>query len=244
MQNRLSIVIPMFNEAERIEKVLDRVWAASRSTGWGHEIILVDDGSSDDGVARARRWMERIPAAQRDAVILLLQPENQGKWSAVRRGYRQASGDVILVQDADLELDPAQYPQLLEPFSDPRVHVVYGVRSLPTEAYPWAFRMANHVLNGLTSCLFLTKVGDMETAYKALRREVAASMELEACHFEGEPEVTAKILRQGYRIREVPVSYLPRNRQEGKKVRFRDGFQAVVELLRWRLVPKAWWVLR
>lgn len=235
-------MVPVYDEADKVTTLLDRVWACRDPGGWATELILVDDGSSDGSAERVRAWMDRLPVPDREGIRFFVQGRNQGKWAALRRGFREARGEVLLVQDADLELDPAQYPQLLAPFDAPEVKAVYGVRACEGSAQPaLSSRVANRVLSTLTSCLFLSRIRDMETGYKALRREVLESLSLEACRFEGEPEVTAKVLRLGCRIRQVPVRFTPRTHIEGKKIGFKDGVEAVLELIRWRLVPMAWW---
>jgi len=229
---KLSVIIPAFNEAATIGEVLRRVRAVE--VGMEKEIIVVDDGSTD-------QTRERLAACRAEAtgVELHFHSEvNLGKGAAVRIGLAKATGDIVLVQDADLELDPAAYPGLLAPILRGEADVVYGVRdywAVPDSH--WTTRVANFGLSALTTLLYQRHVSDMETAYKVMRRDLAQSLRLRSVGFDFEPEVTAKILRLGHRIYEVPVTYRPRSVRDGKKIRWTDGVRAVGMLVACRVAP-------
>jgi dolichol-phosphate mannosyltransferase len=227
---RLSVIIPVYNEEQTIQEILDRV-AAVELTGIEKEIVIANDGSTD-GTRRAideRRLPQDLP------VHVYHSPINLGKGAAVRMGLAFATGDVLLVHDADLELDPAEYVQLLKPIVEGTADVVYGSRFLsPTGRVPARTRAANRFLTFLTNVLFGGRLTDMETAYKVMRREALAGLRLRSVGFDIEPELTARLLRAGRRIVEVPISYNPRRIDEGKKMRWIDGVDAVYTLLKCR----------
>jgi len=227
---RLSVIIPVYNEEQTIHEVLERV-AAVELAGIEKEIVFANDGSTD-GTRRAideRRLRQDLP------VHVYHSPINLGKGAAVRMGLAFATGDVLLVQDADLELDPAEYVQLLKPIVEGAADVVYGSRFLsPTGRVPARTRAANRFLTVLTNVLFGGRLTDMETAYKVMRREALVGLRLRCVGFDIEPELTARLLRAGRRIVEVPISYNPRRMDEGKKMRWIDGVDAVYTLLKCR----------
>ena len=227
---RLSVIIPVYNEEQTIHEVLERV-AAVELAGIEKEIVIANDGSTD-GTRRAideRRLPPDLP------VHVYHSPINLGKGAAVRMGLAFATGDVLLVQDADLELDPAEYVRLLKPIVEGAADVVYGSRFLsPTGRVPARTRAANRFLTLLTNVLFGGRLTDMETAYKVMRREALAGLRLRSVGFDIEPELTARLLRAGRRIVEVPISYNPRRMDEGKKMRWIDGVDAVYTLLKCR----------
>ncbi|HTM24636.1 MAG TPA: glycosyltransferase family 2 protein [Vicinamibacterales bacterium] len=227
---RLSVIIPVYNEEQTIHEVLERV-AAVELAGIEKEIVIANDGSTD-GTRRAideRRLRQDLP------VHVYHSPINLGKGAAVRMGLAFATGDVLLVQDADLELDPAEYVQLLKPIVEGAADVVYGSRFLsPTGRVPARTRAANRFLTVLTNVLFGGRLTDMETAYKVMRREALVGLRLRCVGFDIEPELTARLLRAGRRIVEVPISYNPRRMDEGKKMRWIDGVDAVYTLLKCR----------
>lgn len=228
---RLSVIIPVYNEEQTIDDVLDRV-AAVDLGAIEKEIVIANDGSTDDTrrILDARQWPAGLP------VHVHHSPINLGKGAAVRLGLAFATGDVLLVQDADLELDPNEYGLLLQPLLDGRADVVYGSRFLRrTGSVPMGTRTANRFLTLLTNILFGARLTDMETAYKVMRRAALDGIRLRAAGFDIEPELTARLLRAGRRIVEVPISYTPRRIEEGKKMRWIDGVDAIYTLLKCRL---------
>jgi len=227
---KLSVIIPVYNEEQTINEVIERVWAVDLGP-IEKEIIIADDGSTDATarIADANRWI------QSGRVQVHHSPINLGKGAAVRLGLSFATGDIVIVQDADLELDPQEYVRLLQPILDGRADIVYGSRFLqPTGRIPTRTRMANRFLTLLTNVLFGSRLTDMETAYKVFRREVLTGLRLRCVGFDFEPEFTAKVLLAGRRITEVPISYAPRTADEGKKMRWIDGMDAVYVLLKSR----------
>ena len=231
---KLSIIIPVYNEEQTIAEVIERVWMVDLGA-LEREVIIANDGSSD-GTRRAidaSRWVND------PRVTTYNSPINLGKGAAVRLGLAFASGDILLVQDADLELDPNEYGRLLAPMLDGRADIVYGSRFLnPTARVALKRRLANGFLTMLTNLLFGARLTDMETAYKVFRREALAGFQLRCVGFDFEPELTAKLLRAGRRILEVPIGYHPRTAQEGKKIRWTDGVDAIYVLLKCRFAAK------
>lgn len=227
---RLSVIIPVYNEEQTIDEVIDRV-AAVDLGAIEKEIVIANDGSTDRtrGIIDAHEW----PAGL--AVHVHHSPINLGKGAAVRLGLAFANGDILLVQDADLELDPNEYGLLIQPILEGRADVVYGSRFLqPTSRVPTKTRAANRFLTMLTNVLFGGRLTDMETAYKVMRRSALDGIRLRTVGFDIEPELTAKLLLAGRRIVEVPISYNPRRVDEGKKMRWIDGVDAIYALLKCR----------
>jgi glycosyltransferase involved in cell wall biosynthesis len=240
---KLSIVLPVYNDRQTIEEVLRRVQAVAIDK----EIIIVDDGSQDGtrellgAIDRAASWhgVVFLPLTncwlRADNVCVLFQPENRGKGAAVSRGFSSATGEVVIVQDADLGLDPQDYFKLLEPIEEGRADVVYGSRYLtgPVRGIRCWQRWGNRLLTQLSNRLTKLRLSDVWAGYKALRREVAQSIELRANGFGFEQEVKTRIARAGWRVCEVPISYPPRKYSEGKKLGWRDGLQGIWQTIRY-----------
>ena len=227
---RLSVIIPVYNEEQTIQEVLERV-AAVDLAGIEKEIVIANDGSTDG----TRRVIDERHLPANLPVHVYHSPINLGKGAAVRMGLAFATGDVLLIQDADLELDPNEYSALLQPIAAGRADVVYGSRFLaPSGRVPGKTRAANRFLTVLTNLLFGGRLTDMETAYKVMRRTALEGVRLRCVGFDIEPELTARLLRAGRRIVEVPISYNPRTEDEGKKMRWVDGLDAVYTLFKCR----------
>jgi glycosyltransferase involved in cell wall biosynthesis len=246
---KLSVLIPCYNEIETIAEIVDRVSAVEvrlkvRDGRFGlpmtadhtvemvldKEIIIVDDGSRDG----TRDLLPQL--AQLPGVFVHYHKRNQGKGAAVRTAIEAATGDIMLVQDADLEYDPREYPALVQPILEQRSQVVYGSRFLggPRKAMFFSHMLGNKVLTLFTNILFDTILSDMETCYKVFTYEVAQQLHLKSPGWGFDPEITAKILKRGYRIYEVPISYTGREYDEGKKISWRDGLTVMWTLLRYR----------
>lgn len=227
---KLSIIIPVYNEEQTIEAVVEKVLAVDLGD-LDSEVIIADDGSSDG----TRAAIANSAWSRDQRIHVYANRINVGKGCAVRLGLSYATGDVLLIQDADLELDPREYSLLLAPILDGRSKVVYGSRFLkPVARIRLRSRIANKALTWLTNVLFGSRLTDMETAYKAFRKEVLDGIRLRCVAFDFEPEFTAKILLKGHSIVEVPISYHPRTADEGKKIRWVDGLDAVYTLLKCR----------
>ncbi len=221
----LSIVIPAYNERDTIRDVLQRV----RATPWPKQIIVVDDGSTD-GTADVL-----ASEARQGDVEIIAHARNLGKGAAMRSGIQRARGDVIVVQDADLEYDPADYPALLGPIEKGLAKVVYGSRFLgPHRAMYFWHAVGNKLLTLTCNILFDTTLTDMETGYKAFTADVIHSFRLRSDRWGFDPEITAKVLKRGHRIYEVPISYAGREFDEGKKITWKDGITVFLTLLRYR----------
>jgi glycosyltransferase involved in cell wall biosynthesis len=224
----------VYNEEQTIGAVIERIRAVNLD-GVEKEIIVANDGS-DDGTRRA---IDEGPWRDDPNVRILHSPINLGKGAAVRLGLQYATGDVLLTQDADLELDPNEYSSLLAPILKDGAIVVYGSRFRQANpAISFRTRFANRALTMLTNVLFGGRLTDMETGYKAFRREVLQKVRLRCVGFDFEPEITAKLLLAGYRITEVPIGYSPRRVDEGKKIRWFDGLDAVYILIKCRLTGR------
>lgn len=224
----LSVIIPVYNEVHHIREIVKRVQA----TKLAKEILIVDDASTD-GTQELLRSLDG-----KKKVRIILHEKNQGKGAAVVTGINAARGDTLLIQDADLEYDPRDYPALLLPIKEGRADVVYGSRFLgaPHRVAMFWHQVANQILTFMTNILYDSILTDMETGYKVFRREVIVGMKIRSKRFNFEPEFTAKILKRKYRIYEVPISFNPRDYSEGKKIGLKDAFEAVWALIRYRVM--------
>ncbi len=229
---KLSVVIPVYNEQETIGQVIDRV----RRVDLGSiekEIIVLDDGSTDGSAEVLAEYASDFPQLVTIHTSLI----NLGKGAAVRLGMACATGDIIIIQDADLELDPSEYRRIIAPIVAGQWDVVYGSRFLKKpKGIRLCTRLANRFLTMLTNVLYGARLTDMETAYKAFRREVVEGLHLRCVRFDFEPEITAKLLLAGYQIHEVPIGYTPRTQDEGKKICVINGIEAILTLFRCRFL--------
>jgi glycosyltransferase involved in cell wall biosynthesis len=229
----LSIIVPVYNEARTVRSVLDRL--VSIDLPLPREILVVDDGSTDG-------TKDALAAAVRDglAVTVIRSEKNGGKGNALRKGLEHARGTIVAIQDADLELDPAQLGALVQPIVAGTTRVVYGSRFLngrPQAA--WLSVAANRLLTGVTNVLYGASLTDMETCYKIMRADVARSLRLEANRFDIEPQITARLLRAGHHVTELPVRFEARTRKQGKKIGWRDGVRALNVLVAERFRPRS-----
>jgi glycosyltransferase involved in cell wall biosynthesis len=225
---KISVIIPAFNEKNTIQEIIRRVQAMKMVD----EIIIVDDGSTDG----TRDLIANMDG--KNNVRIILHEKNQGKGAAVRTGISVANGEVLIIQDADLEYDPREYPNLMKPIEEGMADVVYGSRFLgaPHRAILFWNMVANKLLTLMTNILYNNILTDMETGYKVFKREVVADMKIHAKRFDFEPEFTAKILKKNVRVFEVPITFNPRDYNEGKKIKMRDAFEAVWTLIKYRFV--------
>jgi len=225
---KITAIIPAYNEAKTIHEIIRRV----KATGLIDEIIVVDDGSKDG----TRDVLAEI--AESEGVRVILHERNQGKGAAVRTGIQNATNDVMIIQDADLEYDPRDYPGLFRPLEEGIADVVYGSRFLGGARRPILFwnMVANKILTLVTNVLYNNILTDMETGYKVFRRSVVEDMVIHARGFEFEPEFTAKVLKRKWRIFEVPITFNPRDYADGKKIKAKDAFIAMWSLIKYRFV--------
>ena len=234
---KLSVVMPVYNEQPTVEQVIARVLAVPAHTNMDLELICIDDGSTDGSAEILTRLQSSHPQLR-----VLLQPRNQGKGAALRCGIEHATGDFVLIQDADLEYDPADYPALLRPLIEGKADVVYGSRFLgsgPHRVLYFWHSVGNWALTLISNALTDLNLSDMETCYKAFRREVIQSIPLEENRFGFEPEITVKIAKRRLRVYEVGISYWGRTYEEGKKISWKDGFRALFCLLKYTITePK------
>jgi glycosyltransferase involved in cell wall biosynthesis len=240
----LSIIVPVYNEVRTVRSVIERLMAIDLPVA--REIIIVNDGSTDgtrevlDGIGMRGSGFGIPEAAagsrQSVATIRVIHVEqNAGKGAAIRCGFKEAGGTIVAIQDADLELDPQQLSTLVAPILRGEADVVYGSRFLAGRpAAPWLTIAANRALTTATNVLFGSSITDMETCYKIMRTEVARSLQLDANRFDIEPQITARVLRNGHRIHELPVKFEPRSRAQGKKIGWRDGVRALEVLFKER----------
>jgi dolichol-phosphate mannosyltransferase len=230
---KVSVIIPVYNERDTVAETIARVraspaWSAQGAGRCGRQIIVVDDASTD-GTG------EVVAALAADDLELVRQPRNMGKGAAIRRALEQVTGDIVLIQDADLEYDPSDYPALIAPIADGQADVVYGTRAPRFEGMRWPHRVFNWLAARLANLLYRAGITDEATCYKAFRTEVIRSIPLRCERFEFCPEITAKVRRRGIRIHEVPISYHARSVGAGKKIRWWDGVAALWTLVKYRL---------
>lgn len=225
---KLSVIMPVYNEKETLEEIVRQVLA----TGLAYEIVIVDDGSTDGSREIMQQWSDH------PVIKVILHEKNGGKGSAVRTGFRNASGEVFVIQDADLEYDPRDYAKLLQPIEEGRADVVYGSRFTggPARKIYYFHRLGNQFLTTVCNILYNLDLTDMETCYKCFKAEVVRDMTIHARRFDFEPEFTAKIAKRGYRVYEVPIAYYGREFDEGKKITWKDGFPALWTLIKYRFV--------
>jgi glycosyltransferase involved in cell wall biosynthesis len=230
---RLTVIIPCFNEVNTIDLIIDAVNAAPYQD---KEIIIIDDFSTDGTREKLRSTIEKSGRVQK----ILYHDHNQGKGAALRTGIQAATGDLVIIQDADLEYDPKEYPRLVEPILNNRADVVFGSRFLGGDAhrvlYFW-HRVGNGLLTLMSNMFTNLNLTDMETCYKVFRREIIQGISIEENRFGFEPEVTAKISKLNCRIYEVGISYYGRTYDEGKKIGWRDGFRAIFCIIKYNLRP-------
>jgi len=224
---KLSVVIPVYNEKNTINEILQRVL----NTGLVDEIVVIDDGSTDGTAEKLRKQSER-------KIQVINFPKNRGKGAAVRAGIEAVKGDLVLIQDADLEYDPRDIPTLLKPIEENLADVVYGSRFLGGPRRPTMYwhAVANHLLTFMTNVLYNNILTDMETGYKLFKREVLQDIRIRSNSFDFEPEITAKLLKKKVRIFEVPITFNPRDYTDGKKIGFVDAVAAFWALLKFRFI--------
>jgi glycosyltransferase involved in cell wall biosynthesis len=225
----LSVIVPVFNERNTVAEVVRRI--RSVELPMALEVVVVDDGSSDG--------TDKVLGAIGDSTVRVIShPHNKGKGAAVRTGLEAARGDLVIVQDADLEYDPADWPKLLDPVLRGKARVVYGSRFTGERKNMMPLHwIGNRFLSLVTNVLYSSTLSDMETCYKLFDRRVLAGLHIDSDRFEFEPEITAKVLRRGHRIYEVPISYAGREVSEGKKITWRDGLGALRTLVKYRFTP-------
>jgi glycosyltransferase involved in cell wall biosynthesis len=221
---RLSVVVPVYNERKSLLTIIEKI----KSVPVNKEIILVDDFSTDG-------TRDLLKDLAKQGLRILYHEKNEGKGAALRTGFQHATGDYVIVQDADLEYDPNDYPRLLQPLLEKRADVVYGSRFSGDRNNMMSLHsFGNQFLTWMTNLLYRTSITDMETCYKLFKRTTIQAIQIESNRFNFEPEITAKILKRGLRIVEVPISYSGRSFSEGKKITWRDGFSAIWTLVKYR----------
>lgn len=230
MQTKLSVIIPVFNEEKTLMNILDRVLKVPLKK-IQKEIIIVDDCSVD----KTKDILNKI---KNNKIKIFFHQKNQGKGAAIRTGLKNSTGDIILIQDADLEYSPEEYPKLIQPILDKKTKVVYGSRLIDIKKHKknmyWLHYLGNWFLTSITNILYNSRITDMETCYKVFTKDVIKKIKLRARRFDFEPEITSKILKKRYKIYEVPIEFNARRFDEGKKITWIDGIKALFYLIRYR----------
>ncbi len=230
---KISIIIPAYNEEKTITLVLDKVLSVTLPEGMAREVIVVNDGSRDQTTEVLNRYDDRQD-------LKILHQTKQGKTAALVRGIAEAAGDILLIQDADLEYDPIQYPALLEPILKGEVDVVYGSRFLgDIKDMRWINYWANRVSNWTLRALYRVNLTDINTCYKVFKREVIKGIHIHSRNFAFETEVTVKLIRRGIRIKEVPIEYVARSHLEGKKIRWTTALEMYWPIIKYRFYPSS-----
>lgn len=227
---KLSIIMPCYNERETLPKILEKVRNVKLKNNLKKEIILVDDFSTDG----TREYIKELSDKN---ITKIFHEKNKGKGAAIKSGIKKAGGNIIIVQDADLEYDPEDYNIVVQPIIDGKAEVVYGSRVLnkKNKYSHISFLLGGKLVTLITNILFLSKLTDEPTCYKTFKADLIKKIKIEGNRFEWEPEVTAKILKRGIKIHEVPISYFPRKKSEGKKINWKDGVQAIWTLIKYRV---------
>ena len=229
---KISIIVPVYNEEKTISKILDKLSKVNLKIK--KEIIIVDDGSKDRSKELIEGYIENKKRNKTED-YRFIPKENPGKGSAIKEGIKSATGDIITIQDADLEYNPEDYKKLIKPIIQNKAEVVYGSRFLKEHKPMYkTYFLGNKLLTLLTKILYNSEITDMETCYKVFRSDIIKNIKIKANRFDFEPEVTARILKQGIKIKEIPISYSPRSIEEGKKINWKDGLQAIWTLIYWR----------
>lgn len=232
--NRITILIPIFNEVNTLKTILQKVQEAN-FCGLEKEIILIDD-FSDDGT---KEILKELELEQKDRYKIFYHDKNLGKGAALRTGFQHVTGDIVIIQDADLEYDPVDYEPLIKLIIDGKADVAYGSRlsgGKPSRSFMFTHLLGNKLLTLMTNILYNTTLTDMETCYKAFRTEFIKGIEIKSNRFDFEPEITAKVLKRGARLYELPISYYGREYDEGKKITWKDGIHAILALVKYRFV--------
>lgn len=225
---KLSIIMPAYNEKTTVSEIIEKI----KKVKIEKEIIIIDDGSTD-GTREILKKKEK----ENHSLKIIYHPQNMGKGAAIRTGLKYVTGDLVIIQDADLEYEPEEYHQLIKPIIEGKADVVYGSRFLGLHrVFMFWHYLGNKLLNGITNLLYNTDLTDMETGYKVFKTEVIKNIKIKSNRFNFEPEVTAKVLKQKYRVYEVPISYYGRGYEEGKKVSWKDGIVALYSLIKYRIV--------